>query len=165
MCKNGKFVFWHNCFFAQICLLTILSLLNFLSCLHRQTVAGKMLRLLRQWHRPQKDPGAFIQILPIEYVHLHILIYNKTWTDRDIHSINWRNSPSHTLESYCESPSKKKINNNISSDDTIGHLRYKQKVSLITIQQSMETFVQISHYIQRAGVSYSLVMFPLCKMR
>lgn len=43
----------------------------FLSYLHRQMVAGKMLRLLRQWHRPQKDPGAFIRILPTEHIHLY----------------------------------------------------------------------------------------------
>lgn len=36
-----------------------------------QMVAGKMLRLLRQWHRPQKDPGASIRILPTEYIHLY----------------------------------------------------------------------------------------------
>lgn len=56
------------------------------------------------------------------------LIYNKTWTDLDIHSIKQRNSLSQTLESYCEILSKKKINN-ISSAHNIGHLRYKQKVS------------------------------------
>lgn len=36
----------------------------------RQMADGRMLPPLHQWHRPQKDPGAFIRILPTEYIHL-----------------------------------------------------------------------------------------------
>lgn len=52
-----------------------------------QTVAGKMLQLLRQWHHPRKDPEAFIRILPTEYIHLYTSSIKKTWTDLPIHSI------------------------------------------------------------------------------
>lgn len=40
------------------------------SSLHRQMAGGRMLPPLHQWHRQQKDPGAFIRILPTEYIHL-----------------------------------------------------------------------------------------------
>lgn len=36
----------------------------------RQMADGRMLPPLHQWHRPQKDPGAFIRILPTKYIHL-----------------------------------------------------------------------------------------------
>lgn len=43
-----------------------------------RTAAGRMLRLLHQWHRQQKDPGASIQTLPTEYIHPHpVLTENK----------------------------------------------------------------------------------------
>lgn len=53
-----------------------------------QTVAGKMLRLLRQWHRPQKDPEAFIQILPTEYIHLYSPSTKKQ--TKNVKNMNWR---------------------------------------------------------------------------
>lgn len=73
-----------------------------------QMVAGKMLRLLRQWHRPQKDPGAFIRILPTEYIHLYTSSTKKHGTDLAVHSIKQRNSLPRSLERYCEILTRKK---------------------------------------------------------
>lgn len=82
-----------------------------------QTVAGKMLRLLRQWHRPQKDQEASIQILPTEYIHLYTSSTKKqtkkTWTDVAIHSIKQRNSLPHSLARYCEILNQKSLKKKI----------------------------------------------------
>lgn len=76
-----------------------------------QTVAGKMLRLLRQWHRPQKDPEASIQILPTEYIHLSTSSTHKkrTWTDVAIHSVKQRNSLSHSFGEVLWNPKPEKL--------------------------------------------------------
>lgn len=123
----------------------------------RQMAAGRMLRLLRQWHRPQKDPGAFIRILPTEYIHLFASPpKNKTWTDLAIHSIKQRNSLSHSFERYCEILNRLKKKKDISSAYNIWDTN---KNFHSENPNSRWTFVQISCCIQRPGVTYSLTMF------
>lgn len=131
-----------------------------------QMVAGKMLRLLRQWHRPQKDPEAFIRILPTEYIHLYTSSTKKHGLTLIFTVLNKKEFTAHSLGRCCEILTRKKISN-ISSAYNVGHLGYEQSftIKVKTIPQSTETFVQISHYIQRAGVTYSLVMFSLIMMK
>lgn len=93
---------------------------------HRQMAAGKMLQLLRQWHHPQKDPEAFIRILPTEFIHLSTT-FKKKWTDLAIHSIKLRNSLSHSFKRYCEILTRKK---SYFLCDEVGHLEYKQKKNI-----------------------------------
>lgn len=90
----------------------------------------------------------------------------KTWTDLDIHSIKQKGIHCPQFGEVLWNPNQKKISN-ISSAYNVGHLGYKQSftIKVKTIPQSTETFVQISHYIQRAGVTYSLVMFSLIMMK
>lgn len=106
--------------------------LSFLSYLPRQMVAGKMLRLLHQWHRPQKDPGAFIQILPTESIHLYSSSTQTKHTkiNLSIHELTLvftvlkEFTVAHFGALLWNPEQEKKI-----SACNIGHLGYKQKVS------------------------------------
>lgn len=103
------------------------------------------------------------------YPSPHLIYKKKTWTDLAIHSIKQRNSLSHSLERYCEILTRKKRKKEIifplliTLDIWDTNKNFTIKIQ--TILQSMETFVQISHYIQRAGVTYSLIMFSLIMMK
>lgn len=131
----------------------------FLSYIHRQTVAGKTLRLLRQWHRPRKDLEAFIQILPTEYTHLHTsstLKRKRTEKKKKEartgvvpNSIKQRNSLSHRLASSFEI---------LKTTESFSARTFEIQKRGFTIKLKKKKkdidweFVQISHYNQRAGV-------------
>lgn len=125
----------------------------------RQMADGRMLPPLHQWHRPQKDPGAFIRILPTEYIHLCASPpkINLDWCCYSQYLT--KEFPVPQFERYCEIWNRlKREREKKRNFFCLQHLGYKQKFSQWKSKQSMDICTDFMLYSEACGFTHYVFM-------